>query len=96
MGYVQPQPRPLAGRFGSEKSVENSGLNLGRDSRPVIDDVDLDAALGGVGGDRDLSLAVHRVCGVVDQVGKKRGKREEEGREKGEKKRGRKKKERIL
>src|SRR5215470_13889471 len=59
---------PLARWLGCEERIENPTLNLLRNARSVVFNLDNDPPVLSARADGDFALAVHRIDGVVDQI----------------------------
>src|ERR1700676_4134262 len=66
---VQSEARAFPHSFGREKRLKNMSLHLGRDSWTVISHLNYHAAVIAVSSDPKLAFSVHRVDGVIDNVG---------------------------
>src|SRR5262249_28615307 len=65
----EAQARPLADRFGREEGIADPRLDVLGDARPVVLDLDDRPRVLAASPDPDLPAAVHRVGGVVEDVG---------------------------
>jgi hypothetical protein len=66
---VQSQAGANTGTFRSKERFEDAALNPGGNPRPVVDNFDHDFAVFGVRAENELSLTLHSVDRVVDDVG---------------------------
>src|SRR5687767_12066004 len=69
MANVQSQPRSLPGSFGGEERLENAGLDFHGNSWSIVANLDDHALIFLIGSYFYFSLAVHRIDGIVDDVG---------------------------
>src|SRR5215216_3705631 len=67
--YSQPEPGPRPGIFGRVERLEDVDLRRTRYPRSIVDDLDDHTRAFHVRPDGDTSASVHRVYGVVDQIG---------------------------
>src|SRR6266849_9350191 len=66
---VQAEARSAADVLRREERLEDPRLDLRRDAWPIVGDLDQDADVLPGGADSQVSLAVHRVDGIVDEIG---------------------------
>src|SRR5579864_4421899 len=69
VGDVEAQPAPLAYLLGGEERLEDAGLDLRRDSKTVVADLDHRILTLLARANAQLTFAIHGVDGVVDQIG---------------------------
>ncbi len=66
---VEAEAGAFSNSFGGEKGLEDVGLNFLGDAGAVVADFNDHASVFAVGADAKLAFAVHRVDGVIDEVG---------------------------
>src|SRR5208282_3565749 len=66
---IQAESRTFSHSLGGEKRFEDMGLHFLRNSRTVIANFNHNATVLLVGSNANLALPMHRIDGVIDNVG---------------------------
>jgi len=69
LNRVETESCALSDSFGCEKRLKDVGLDLGRNSRTVIADLNHNATVVAISSNSKLPLSAHRVDGIIDEVG---------------------------
>ena len=68
-GGVESEPRTFADFLGGKERLKDVRLNVGRNPRTIVGDLDHHAIVVAPGPHTKFSFAAHCVNGVVDNVG---------------------------
>src|SRR6266436_4209776 len=66
---VKAKPRAFADALCSEKGIEDARFDFGRNARPIVGNFDENEIVFADDANLEFAVAVHRVSGVVNQVG---------------------------
>src|SRR4029077_292893 len=69
LNRVETESCALSDSFGCEERLKDVGLDLGRNSRTVIADLNHNTTVVAISSNSKLSLSAHRVDGIIDEVG---------------------------
>ena len=69
LNRVQAQSGSLPYSFGREERFEDVRLDLRRNSRAVVADLNYGAGIIAIGSNSELALSAHGVNGIVNNVG---------------------------